>query len=500
MRGGVITIVSLLKTVIMKGFKTIHNMLKKILFTGLLFLFLLSFSHAQETWSLQKCIEYAGQNNLSMKQAEYSVKNAELLEKQARLSRMPGLAASIGAGMQFGRTIDPTTNDFDNQTISYNNYGINASLLLFDGGRINNTIKQNQILTEASKLDAETIFNNQALFIANAYLNILMADEQLENAKKRLAISEKQLEQTDKLIEAGTLPRNDRLEVVAQMARDEQTIVQSQNLVENGYLNLRQLLELSPEEDLKIEKPNFVIPTDVNPDDLSYEIIYSKALGTQPQVKADELRLKSADVGIDLAKSGFYPTVSIFGGISTNWSSLGKAIDGFSESVVEQQVFINGDPIIVGFPTTSFNFVDNPYMDQLDQNLGQNIGASINIPIYSRGVNKISVERAQLNALNSKVQSQQTLQQLKTDVQSAIANARASKRSMEASQKTQDAARAAFENADKRFELGAINTFQYTTAKNNLDMAEIDLVVAKYDYVFRLKILDFYSGKEIKMN
>ena len=449
----------------------------------------------------KKCIEHARENSLSLKQADYAIQDAEWLEKRAKNARLPGVSGNITGGAQFGRTIDPTTNTFRNQTIGFTNYRVDASATIYDGGRMGANIKQSKINTQAAKLDADASFNFLALSIANSYLTILNAEEQLKNAEKRFELSTEQLDRTDKLIRAGTLPKNDRLDVIAQMARDEQAIIQARNLIETNYLSLKQLLDLDPNTDVKIKIPELgKITSEVNPDNLSFREVYASALGTQPQVEADKLRQQSSELNQDLARSGMLPTVVLFAGLDTRWSSLGKTVIGTEDVVNNVPVIFNGQTATIGFPGESPILGDNPYIDQLDENFGQNVGVQISVPIYSRGFNKIDEERAKIGVMNAKVQSEQTLNTLKTNVQDALAQARNAKLSQDATQKTYEAAEAAYQNAQKRFDLGAINTFDLTTARNNLDIAQRDAVVAKYEYIFRLKVLDFYQGRPIKLD
>ena len=189
-----------------------------------------SLSYGQKTWSLAKCIQYAQQNSLSVKQGQNQIEQAQLSEQEARFSRYPSVNSTIQGGINFGRTIDPTTNSFINESVVTNSLGINAGVILYNGGRIRNQIEQSQINVDIAKADNEQIKNDLALNVAAAYLQILLDQEQLVNAQNRLAQTEAQLKQTDRLIRAGTLPEADRLEVQASLARDEQTIVTQENL------------------------------------------------------------------------------------------------------------------------------------------------------------------------------------------------------------------------------------------------------------------------------
>lgn len=480
----------------------------KIIIVLFISCFLVSESSAQTSWSLERCIQYAQQNSLTVKQAEYAIESAQLQEKSSRSEVYPSLNASGSFGVQAGRTIDPTTNDFVNQSVSFNSFGVNASATLFNGFRIKNSIKQSKIDVKAAQQDAAATNNNLALSIASAYLQILLSEEQAANATRQLTQANEQLTQTDKLINAGVLPENDRLDILAQVALNEQTVVQAENSVEAAYLNLKQLLELEPSKEIKVEKPEVVIPESANPDVMTLNDVYTRALTTQPQIEAGELRAESAAVGIEIAKSGKLPSLAVFGGLSSNWSSAAK--DFSNPVLVGAPVITNGPaiPVLINGADATLSqpivdqevkFNDLPYGEQLSQNFGQNIGVSLNVPIFNNFRNDINIERAELSIKNQQVANQQAKQRLKSDIQTAIANARASKKSYEAAQRAFAAADAAFVNGEKRFNLGAINTFEFSTAKANLDRAEIDLTTAKYQYLFNLKVVDFYVGKDLTL-
>lgn len=422
---------------------------------------------AQESWSLEKCVNHARQNSLTIKQAQYGILQSELTNKQARMARLPNLSASIRGGYQFGRTIDPTTNEFKNESIGFNGFGVDAGVTLFNGMVTTNSIKQSKFDIQAAKLDAAAASNDIALQVASSYLSILLAEEQLENAKVRLTLSEAQLEQTDKLIQAGSLPANDRLDFVAQIAREQQSIIEAENLVNINYLTLKQLLLLEPSVDIKIDRPEVIIPA-ANPEGLSLNEVFTTALGTQPQIEAGELRIKSAEIGERIAYGQSFPTLSLFAGMSSNYSSIAKEFLSYSE--------------------------------QIEQNFGQYAQLSLNIPIYSNHRNQVGLDRARLATLNQDVANKQARNLLKTNVQRSIADARAAKESFAAAQRSEEAASAAYENAQRRFDLGAINSLEFTTASNNLNQAKVTLIQAKYQYLFNLKVVDFYMGKTLEIN
>jgi len=455
-------------------------------------------AHAQQQLTLRECINYAQQNSLTIKQAQTNISLAEVGLQRDQFSRLPSLNGSISGGYQFGRTIDPTSNTFENESIGFNSYGLNANVTLFGGGRINNNIKQSEAQVEAARLDADFTRDNLALNIANAYLSVLLAEEQLEISEKRVELSTAQLEQTDKLIAAGSLPENDRLEFVSQLALDRQAVVDAENQVIINYLNLKQLMEISPSEDIRVVRPEVLIPGDANPDGYNVNELYSQALSTQENVAAGEMRLRSAELGVEVAKANFLPSLSLFGSLNTNFSTSARQFT-FVPTTQSQTVFINGDPVTFSTETEVPVTQGYPYVEQLQDNFGQSVGLNLNIPIYNNHQNKLAVEQSRLSVLNQQVQNQQIRQQLKADVQRAIADARASSRSLEASQAALRAAERAFENAQKQFDVGAINALEFSTSRNNLDRAEIEVIRAKYNFIFNIKRVEFYMGKEISL-
>jgi outer membrane protein len=456
---------------------------------------------AQETWSLEKCVRYALQENINIKRAEISVRSNQLSEKGSKYNRLPSLNGRIGGGYQFGRTIDPVTNAFNSLSIGTNSLSLDLGVTLYNGGRIENSIKQASYDLQAAMGDLAQTKNDISLLIAQSYLNVLFAEEQLDAAVKRKELTESQLSQVDKLIRAGARPQNDRLEILATIARNDQAIIAQENAVETGLLSLKNLLQLDPSTDIQLEKPNtIVISADDNPDALDLGDLYNSSIASQPFIKADENRVKSAALGKNIARANLLPRLSAFAGLSANYSTRGKRLDGTSSTVlIPQTVFIDGAQVDFALEQGFDNFEDNPYFDQLNENFGKSIGLSLNIPIYNNHATIIAMDQAELNMINTQYTSEINKQNLKNDIQTSLANARAAKRTLAASNRTVEASAAAFQNSEKQFQLGTINTFEYATAKNNLDQAEVDLIIAKYDYLFKLKVLDFYQGKKLEL-
>lgn len=445
-------------------------MFRKLSLATLFILFIIMLVSAQETWSLEQAIRYAQQNNLSVRSTQADIQTSQLNLKQSQFNRVPTLGASSTYGYNFGLSINPITNQRTNQTNSFNSWGVNTNVTVFAGNQIVNTIRQSKVLLEASKLDADNTVNNLALDVATAYLNILLGEEQLATARQQLALSQAQLEQTSKLIRAGSRPENERYDILAQIARNEQSVIQAENTIANSYLNLKQLMNVDPNLDVRVQRPEIVIPADANPDSFALNNVYATALTTQPQIRANDLRLQASQLGIDVAKGALYPSLTLFGSLDSRYSY-----------------------------SPDFKNPEN-YFEQLRTNFGQGFGVSLNIPILSNLRNRIGVQRSQVDVLNTEIRNNQTRQQLKTNIQTAIANARNGKRSYDAALRAVEANQIAFQNAQRRFDLGAVNSLEYTTARNNLDQAQISLIQAKYQYLFNVKSVEFYQGKQIKLD
>lgn len=469
----------------------------------LLAIFLLSASGsglaAQESWSLETCIQYAQQNSWRIKQAQYSISDALINQKQSKFDRLPAINGGINAGFQFGRTIDPTTNQFYNQRIGFNSYNINGSLNVFNASRVNNTIKQRDLNVRATEKDAEKSLNDLGFEIAAAFLNILLAEEQLVNARQRLELSEEQLDVVDKQIAARVIPENSRLDILAQIARDQQGIIEASNAVGINYLTLKQLLNLDPNTEMRIRKPDLTAIETMDPGNFDLEEIFQIALKTQPEIEAAELREQMSHLDINIAKSALAPSLRIFGGLSNNYSDQAIEVVDYVSDIATQTIYLNNSPVEIGFPSQTPIFSKKSFGDQLSQNFGQNVGISLSIPIYNNSSGRLNVERARLAQLNTQAGYQQLRQNLKAQIQNAIASAQAAKNTLEAARLAEDAAEAAFQNTQKRFDLGAVNSFEYTTARNTLDQARIEVIRSRYQFIFNVKTVEFYMGKALTL-
>jgi len=451
-------------------------------------------------WSLERCVLTATQNSIGVKISELGIEQMQISEKQAKHNRMPNLNAQGGANWNFGRTIDPTTNEFNTETFFSNNWSLSSGVVIYNGGKINKSIKQSNLMTRAAEQDYQQQLRNISLQVANTYLSAIFALENRKISENQLKLSEEQLDQVNKMIESGTLPANEALEIQAQIARESQNIILNDNNYEASLLTLRQLLRLDPQEEMILDVPDLDNMETTNPFSVSFEEAYNLALQNQPNIKAGELRVESSNISKSLAAADQLPSLSFFGSLGTNYSNRGINLIGEQDITVTQNVAINNEPATLAFDQSIPIFEDAPYRDQIDNNLSYGFGIGLSIPLYNNYSVAASKQRAELDKQQTLLNNQQLREDLKINVQSALAESRSAKLALEASEKALESQKAAFENAQKRFQLGAINNFDYVTARNLIDNAEINALISKYDYIFKLKVLEFYMGKTITLN
>ena len=461
---------------------------------------------AQEVWSLEKCIKQAQEQSLVIKQATTKMELADVSLKSSKAARYPTLNYSSNLGNQWGRTIDFATNTYVKQTSSYNSHNLSAGLSIYEGGQINNGIKLAEYNLKASQLDTKQSMEDIALSVAATYLNILLNKEAIEVAKKRVEISQKQLEQTEKLIDAGSVPRNEKLSLMAQVAKEEENLFASQNAMELAYLDLKNALNLDPGFDMVVEEPKIdqilidtKLITDVND-------LYKEAAGRNAGVSASEMRILSAQTNKKIAGASGLPSLSAFGNISSNYSSsildyLNPDYSKASYIDISQKVFVNGTEVtITQKQQIGIQYPKVAYFDQLNNNLGQAVGLSLRIPIYNNGIARYNKQKAEIEINSAKIISDQTKQQLKSTIFRAVADYKASRLRVEAAQREFDAATGAYNNTQKKFEAGSSNSLDLVTAKNTANTAQDNLLTARYTFVFRAKVLEYYMGKQIQLN
>ncbi|HMP28519.1 MAG TPA: TolC family protein [Saprospiraceae bacterium] len=470
----------------------------RLLLVQLLLVFTFSLGNSQEIWSLEKCVDTALKSNLRLKGAALNTENSSVALRQAENQRYPSLSTGTNAFLNLGRSIDPTSNQFVQTTFLANNFSVNTGVLIYNGGRLQNNIKQAGLDAKSTVLTEEQIKRDIILEVSTNYLNALLTKENISLSRNRIVQTQQQLEFIRGLINYGARPENEVFELEAQIATDEQAIIQAQNNYELALLRLKQVMNvninLPLDVDVKITMDGLTDPISVDLNDL-----YNRGQANQISLKAREINVEAAEIGIKIAKAGYYPTISFGGNITTNISNKGVKIDGYTTQVFNQRAVINNQIVDFGLEREIPIVSTANYFNQFNSNLGYGFGLNVNIPIYSNYNVTSNVERARLRAEQAKIDLNQEKQIVQSNVTQAYVDAKASKATFLATEKSLEAQKKAFEVAKKRYEAGTINNFDFTQQKTRVDIAEINYLNAKYDYIFRTKVLDFYLGKTIKL-
>jgi outer membrane protein len=432
-------------------------------------------------WSLEDCISYAMENNITIKQTALNTQYNQNILDQSKLSRFPSLNASSNYTYSFGRALDQTTYEFtDNQQINSISVNVSSGVNLFNGFQKKNSIEQNRINLMASYEDVQKVKNDISLNIAAAYLQILFSQELLQVAQNQLEITGQQVDRTQIMVDAGKLARGSALEIQAQYAAEELNVVNSENQLQLAYLNLQQMLDMQYDPGFHINVPDLPTPGD-SMLLLNVMDVYGTAQEIMPQIKSSEYNLESSELELDIAKGMRYPRLSLSGNYNTGYSDI-------------REKFISTDPV-TGIPIMG----KYPFFEQINDNLSVGVGLGLNIPIFNGGQVNTAVSNARIGIENARLEVQNMKNNLYRDIQQAYADALAALKKFTSTEKALVSMEESFSYTEKKFEVGLVNTVDYNTSKNQLTMTQSDLLQAKYDFIFKTKILNFYQGEPITL-
>ncbi len=463
-------------------------------------------------WTLQRAVDYALQNNLTVRQSELTAQQQEAIQRLNRAALLPTAGLNGTQGFNFGTNRDPFTNQFQQLNVRTNNFSATAQLTLFSGFQLRNTVKQGVLDAQAARIDIAKARNDLSLNVASSFLQLLLAQELIRASEARLGTVRAQVTQSEKLLKAGAVAEGNLLDSRAQLAGEERTLVTAQNQRDLAQLTLVQLLNLDPATatQFQVDVPALADPTayTTSPDGLDPNATYELARQNQPDVQAADLRVESARRGIDIARGAYYPRLTVAGGVQTGFSSVRTQFQRTQGEPVEVPV-LQRDPAAPGGYSPSpfvllspqFNTQTLPYnfFDQLGDNRGEFVQFSLNIPILNGLQSRVGVQRAQVNVQQAELRSEQTRLQLRQTIQQSFADALAAQRRFTASSRQVDALQLAFRNAEIRFNNGLLNGTDFNIARNNLTAAESDMIQAKYEFFFRRKVLEFYQGKPLAL-
>jgi outer membrane protein len=452
-----------------------------------------------KVWTLKECVDYAVANNLTVERTTYNVESAQIDYNQARLAMAPNLNASGQYGFNWGRSIDPVTNQFTTREINSLSPNVSSGVTLFNGLRIQNTIRQTSKGLSATEADLEKSKNDVILNVINLYITVVFNKELLDNARFQLSSSQQQYDRTKKQVEAGALPKANELNLDAQVATNELNLINRENALALSMLQLKQALQMPASEVFDIEIPTIALEDLVLEN--SREQIYDMARQSLPEMRSARLRVESSYYAVKAAKGNLYPRLSLNGSMSSNYSSVNDqarfAPDGTTVPFTVGLVQGTNVPVL----TQRANFVQVAegygYRDQLKDNIFRQAGLSLNVPLFNGLQTRANIRRQSINRQLAEVTLKQTENTIRQNVETAYNDAFAAAKTYNSSMRQVQAREEAYRMTKQRFEVGAANFVEYQVSENDLFQAKSDLARAKYDFIFKKRLLDFYQGKPI---
>ena len=450
--------------------------MKKINLLVLMLVLMLSNSALSQSkkWTLQECVDYALKNNISIKQSELNLKATEIDKNATFYSFLPNLNGSASHSWSIGANTNPVTNVRENRTTQYSQLGLSSNVVIFNGLQKLNTYRKEKLAIIASQYQLDKMKDDIALNVANAYLQILFTKEALKVQTEQLAFDEKQLNRTQELVNSGTIPKGDLLDAKATVASDKQRLVASENDLFLSKLSLAQLLQFDDLQNFDVADANYE-PEQSEVMVQKPEAIIAKAKQDRVELKIAKSNLEVAEKNIKIAKGGYLPTLSAGYSFGTNASYSDRLIgvDG------------GGNPIYAG---------PLPVLDQFSNNKGHNFGFNLQIPIFNGFSTKYNVERSKIALDRAKIAETQATQDLERNVYTAITNAKGALNSYESASQALEARKEAFNYAKEKFAVGMMNSFEFSQAQTLYVNAESEVLRTKYDYIFKVKVVEFYFG------
>ena len=459
---------------------------------------------AQDTvkYTLKECVDIAWSNNLRIKRSIFSIESSNINLLQAKAAFLPTLTIGGSTSNNYGRALNPVSNQFVDRNSSAINLSGQANLTLFNGFRIQNTFRQNQVDLNASNEDLTKAKNDIALSVINNYTNVIFNQELFSNNLYQLKSSQQQLERISKQVNAGALSRSNQLNQEAQVATNEVNLINQENALNLSILQLKQAMQITSASIIKVVAPD--LSTEDLIIDKTPEAIYQIAIQTMPELKAAELRVQSANLALKASKGNYYPRLTLSAAAQSNYSSLSNAARYQPDGTVSLGTVPLGAVSATGQQVFGYqpNYVQvaEKYSqgDQLNDNLFKAVTLNLNIPLFNGLATRTSVQRSAVNKELADITVKETQNTLRQSIETAYNDALASSKTYNASLKQVSAQEEAYRMNKQRFENGSTSFVEYQVSENDLFRAKSDLTRAKYNFIFKKKLLDFYQGKQIE--
>jgi len=486
------------KNIIQNNLMALHiSRFKKASILSILCFTLLSFTvKAQQVISLQQAVDLTIKNNLTIKQAQLTEALANDDFLQAKYNQLPSLTANPQASYNFGRSPNLTTYTYSSQSFLYVNGQASVSVTIYQGGQLRNQIIQNKLALDVDKTSTDKVKNDLLLNVVTDYLTILTDQDLVIAAKQQIDLAKITLERAQKNFDLGNATLADLAQAKAQLSTAQLNLTNDQNQVDLAILVLKQYMEMDPATDITVEKPDISKLTDVKTIYDATEVIKT-AFTTNPDIKLAELQQQTYAQAIKIAKGNYYPTVSLFGGVGTNYSNqISTQVTGLTP--ITQQIGTvqsTGQAVVAN----SFAPVYAPYgaFGQLGNNFNESIGVSLQIPIFNRYTARTSVRKAKLNYEYAELTTQLAKNTLSKTIIQAVLDLQAADKSYQSSLETYQSNKEALNVTKQRYDAGLVNTLDYNTALTNYNTSQNNMIEAQYQVVFRSKVIDYYIGNPI---
>lgn len=475
-------------------------MFGKVFFSCTFFLLLIFSAYAQlpdtsaTKFTLQQCIQLALKNNPTIQHSQVASETQRANLTAARGNMLPTLNGDVSHGISQGRGIDPFTNTYANQNITFANYSLNTNLTLFNEFAIQNSIKQNRLAYDATKMEVQQNKDAIALNVILEYLQVLTNQDLLELSMQQEDVSAKQVERLNILNSEGAIKPSDLYDLKGQYAQEELNVVNASNNLESAKVLLAQLLNIPYNKNISLERIGLTESTASNS---STDSIYQAALQNLALIKASELRKRSAIYGVKTYRSLRFPSLYLSGGLNTNYSSnaTSQQFINSTEVTTDNYVLVDGDKVPVVARQDNFTTNKINYGNQFKNNFNTSLSIGVSIPLLNRLQNRTQIKTAELIEKDAEITLNATKTQLQQNIEQAYVNLTSAQKRFDVLTDQVAAFKESFREAEVRFDAGSITSVDYLIAKNNLDNANINLIIARYDYVLRSTILDYYSGK-----
>jgi len=471
--------------------------MKKIFIGCFLILYFLFGSAQQNKLTLQQCIEMGIVNNLDVLQSDLQAQADEIRWKQAKLNRLPDLNASGGYAFNAGRSIDQFTNSYINENNQSSSFSLGSGVTVFNGFAMQNLVRQNRFTYEASKMTLQQRKDNLTLSIILAYLQVLNNEDQLVQTRNQMELTKQQLDRLETLNREGAIRPSDLSDVKGQYAGDQVSIINAQTAVENAKINLCEFMNVPYDKNMAVERLDVTTFTSMYAD--TPDKIYETALQQFAQIKSVNYSTQSAEKAVKVAKGGLFPVLDLNAGISTNYSNTATTPIFLNSADVTSSDYVKINGIQEFVWKKQNNYLDEKisYLDQLNTNRRSGISFDMRIPIFNSFQQRNRIKFAKIDLKNSVLIEKTAKTQLQRSVEQAYINMTAAFDRHKILLEQVDALTESFRAAEIRFNSGVGNSYDYLLVKNSLDRATINLIVAKYDYVLRTKVLDFYKGMKL---